>query len=138
MRTWSMRNISVLFGLTASFFIGCGGAPIPYSQTAQAQSAVGAAEAVGAAKVPQAALHLKMAKDQLQTAQALIAADDNADAALVLERAQADAELALVLARAAQAKTQASAALARVRELEAAQQPNGGGSHEMSATEVDP
>jgi hypothetical protein len=120
MTKWSMRELNAWFGLTASFFIGCGGAPVPYSETAEAQSSVAAAEAVGAAKVPQAALHLKMAQDQLQTAQALIADGYNGEAALVLERAEADADLALVLARAAQAKMQASAALARVHELEAA------------------
>src|SRR5205814_3324350 len=61
---------------------------------------------------PQAALHLKMARDQLAEAQGLIDSGKNDEARLVLERANADAEVALMITREAEAsagvkKTQA-------------------------------
>jgi hypothetical protein len=62
-------------------------------------SAIRAAEEVGAAKVPEASLHLQLAKEQLARAQSMRGDSDQRRAALLLERAQADAELALALTR---------------------------------------
>ena len=44
----------------------------PEAQAAKSKSAVSAAEAVGAQSFPKAALHLKMARDQIGTADRLI------------------------------------------------------------------
>jgi len=56
------------------------------------------AEEVGAAKVPDAKMHLQMAKDETESAKKM-AADGNERAVVMLARADADAELALGMAR---------------------------------------
>ena len=67
--------------------------------------------------MPKAALHLKMAQDQIVTAERLIRDGENGDAGLVLVRAQADADLALELARESQMRKDAAEARAKVDEL---------------------
>jgi hypothetical protein len=76
-----------------------------------------AAEALGNDTVPAATLHLKMAKDQIATAEALIADGDMENADLVLKRAQADAELAESMSREAVLKKQVAAAKKAISEL---------------------
>jgi hypothetical protein len=111
-----MRASLFLVALVTAF--GCGGSmPVPQSQLTQSKASIRAAEEVGAPRVPQAALHLKMAQDQVAQAEKLIADDDNEEATLVLARAEADAELALELAREASLKAQAQEALNKVDKL---------------------
>jgi hypothetical protein len=57
-----------------------------------------AAEVAGAQNSPQSALHLKRAREQLDTGKGLIRDGENERAEWVLRRAQADADLALSLA----------------------------------------
>ena len=96
----------------------CGAsAPVPEAQRTETLAAVRAAEEVGAPNVPNAALHLKMARDQIATAESLIREDENEQATLVLLRAQADAELALELAREQQMKNEAAEARERIEKL---------------------
>jgi Domain of unknown function (DUF4398) len=95
--------------------VACGGNSLPPAKAADTQASISAAAAVGADQNPQAALHLKMARDQLKQAQDLIANDKGDQAKLVLERANADAEVALMITREAEAsaavkKTQADTA----------------------------
>jgi len=97
-----MMRLSAILSLT-TLLIGCGGSSLPPAKVADTQSSISAAAAIGADQNPQAALHLKMARDQLQEAQGLIDAGKNDEARLVLERADADAEVALILTREAQA-----------------------------------
>jgi hypothetical protein len=89
--------------LLTTLLIGCGGSSLPPAKVADAQSSISAAEAIGAEQNPQAALHLKMARDQLKQAQALLDDGKDEDARLVLERASADAEVATMITREAQA-----------------------------------
>lgn len=111
--TKALGSIIVLALLSA-----CGGsAPVPDAQRTETLSAIRAAEEVGAPTVPQAALHMKMARDQIATAEALIRDDENEQATLILLRAQADAELALELAREHQMRQEAADAKAKVEEL---------------------
>jgi hypothetical protein len=98
-------------------FAACGGSSPPTHQLTESNSAIRAAEEVGAANTPKAALHLKMARDHLRNAEALISEEEYDDAALVLKRAEADADLALALAREAQARGEAEAAMRKVQEL---------------------
>ena len=86
----------------------CGGAAVPQETLTAAKASVAGAEVGGAAEEPKAALHLKLAKEQLAKAEALIADGDNEEAARVIDRAQADAELALSLAKEAAAKKEAA------------------------------
>jgi hypothetical protein len=83
----------------------CGQSQVPAQQMAQSQSAIRAASEVGAENQPQAALHLKMAKDREARAEKLSREGDNESAKALLEEAQVDADLALALARKQQAET---------------------------------
>jgi hypothetical protein len=95
---------------------GCAG-EIPTERMTASASAIRAAEEVGAARVPQAALHLQLAKEQSVQAQKMINDGDRDEAALVLTRAEADANLAVALARNAQEAQQAQVAADKVQSL---------------------
>jgi len=105
-----MRStVAILFTIC---LVGCSSSSLPPAKVVETQSSISAAAAVGAEQNPQAALHLKMARDQLSEAQSLIDSGKNDAARLVLERANADAEVALMITREAAAsaavkKTQA-------------------------------
>jgi len=104
--------------LCALVGFGCGGtAKPPTYQLTQAKAAVRAAEEVDAQNTPQAALYLKMARDQIKEAESLIGGEDTARARQVLKRAEADAELAIALAKEARQRSQAEAALDKVQKL---------------------
>jgi hypothetical protein len=98
--------------------VACGGSALPPAKVADTQSSITAAAAVGAEQNPQAALHLKMARDQLSQAQGLINDGKNDQARLVLERANADAEVALMITREAQAEANTRKAQAEVQGLQ--------------------
>ena len=72
----------------------------PTERLAQSQTAIRAAEEVGAARVSQAATYLGFAQQQVAVAQQLMAEGRYDAADLQLQQAAADAELALALARA--------------------------------------
>jgi hypothetical protein len=103
------------FALLAA--VGCGGSSIPPAKVTQTQSAISAAEAVGAREHPRAALHLKLARDQMAGAEALMRDGDDEEARLVLDRANADAELALVLTRSAERRQEAERAIQELKTL---------------------
>ena len=103
--------------IAVAFIAACGGAPVPNERVASAQASVRAAEVGGAQGVPQAILHLKRAKEQIEKAKALIKDGDNEEADWVLQRAEVDAELALSLAREATARSEAQSARDQVQKL---------------------
>src|ERR1035437_5797403 len=86
-------------------------------RTEASTSVIRAAEEAGAAKVPQAALHLQLAKEELELAKGLAAKGEKEQAASMLLRADADAELAVVLSREDAERSEAQAAVARARQL---------------------
>lgn len=90
----------------------------PPAASADAKAAISAAEAVGAQSEPQAALHLKLARDQTQKADELARDGKDEEARAMIERAKVDAELALVLTRDASVRAQANDDAQRLRELE--------------------
>ena len=107
-----------LAALTLSVVVtACGGSAPPTYQHARSQAAVRAAEELGSASSPKSALHLKMARDHLASAEQLMASDKHDEAGLVLKRAEADAELAVALAREGEERTRAQNANRRVQEL---------------------
>lgn len=110
-----MRHILLVGGL---FWVvagaACAGAPL---RTDQSTSAIRAAEEVGAGAVPQAALHLQLAKESLAKATKLSENGDKAEATSLLTRAEADAELAVVLSRESAEKQEAVKAIELVRQL---------------------
>jgi len=79
--------------------------PANYAPT---QAQIGAAEAVGAHNQPRAALHLKMARDEVAQAQELARRGDDREATRMLDRARTDAEMALMITREATARTEAN------------------------------
>lgn len=98
----------------ATIVAGCTNAPL---RTEASTSGIRAAEEAGAAKVPQASLHLQLAREELAQARALSEKGDKKEASSMLLRAEADAELALVLSHEDAERTEANAAVERVREL---------------------
>ncbi len=111
-----MKGLSVL-AIPALALLACGGSSLPAPKVTEAESAVSAAQAVGASNNPRAALHLKLARDQLAEAKSLLRNGDDDEARLVLEGAEADAELALMLTREEQARMQAAQATQNVKSL---------------------
>ena len=93
----------------------CAGAPPPHEREASSAAAIRSAEEVGAERIPQAALHLKLAHEQFDKGKALMSDGDNSRADYVLLRAQADAELALAFARENKTRTDAQTLIERVR-----------------------
>lgn len=96
---------------------GCGASAPPTHQLSRSQAEIRGAEEAGAQDTPKAALHLKMARDHVKNAEALIVEKEYEDAALILKRAEADAQLAIALADEAEARAQAESAMRRVQEL---------------------
>jgi len=78
----------------------CGASfPAPTQRMADAQAAERSAREVGANNEPAAQLSLKLAQDQIASAQKVMLEGDNERADSLLIRAKADAELALAQAR---------------------------------------
>jgi hypothetical protein len=115
-RTTRKNRIMNLAGavVAPSFVVGCASVPL---RTEKSTSGIRAAEEVGAREVPQAALHLQLAKEELQKAKSLAAQGEDDRAKSKLMRAEVDAELAVMLSREDTEKAEAEAAVARVKEL---------------------
>jgi hypothetical protein len=113
----SIWNWKVVAASTAAIIgvVGCASTPVPNARIASSEGAIRAAQETGSRNIPQAALHLKLAEEQLQSAKALIRDNDNKRAEYVLMRAQADAELAIELSHAAASNAKAGAAVDAAR-----------------------
>jgi outer membrane murein-binding lipoprotein Lpp len=116
-----MRHVSKIGFMVCAVVIsatviiaGCTSAPL---RTEASTSGIRAAEEAGAAKVPQASLHLQLAREELELAKKLNAKGDKEESASMLLRAEADAELAVALSRGDAEKAEAMAAIERVRQL---------------------
>jgi hypothetical protein len=81
--------------------LGCTAVQIPADRLEKSEASIRGAEEVGANDVPNARLHLQLAKEQTATAKKM-AASGQERALMVLARAESDAELAIVLAREAE------------------------------------
>jgi len=110
-----MSSLSAL-GLLA---LGCASHPPPTEQIATSLAEVRGAEEAGALQVPEAALHLKFAEEQIQQAQDAMSDDKNQRAEDLALRAYQDAQLAIALARENEAKQ-------RLEQFAQAQQSSGG------------
>lgn len=105
--------------LCALLVTSCGSAQKPPNdEMTQARAGVRAAEEVGAKDVPQAALHYKMANDQILSAEEFIAKEEMKKARDLLLRAEVDAELAIALTKAVKKADDAQQAAAKVETLE--------------------
>ena len=89
----------------------------PTERLAESQTAIRAAEQVGAARVPEAATYLGFAQQQVATARLLIDEGRYDAADLQLQQAAVDAQLALALARAVPLANEARQMLEQVEAL---------------------
>lgn len=89
----------------------------PTERLAESQTAIRAAEQVGAARVPEAATYLGFAQQQVTTARQLMTEGRYDAADLQLRQAAADAQLALALARAVPLENEARRMLEQVEAL---------------------
>jgi hypothetical protein len=102
----------------------CGSSyPVPNDRIASSEAAVRGAQEVGAQNEPKAALHLKLAQEDIAQAKKLSQDGDNKRADTLLTRAQSEAELALSLAREASAKAEAQQAIDQVTKLKSSSAP---------------
>jgi pyridoxal biosynthesis lyase PdxS len=117
------KTLLILAG--SAWLLGCSHAPAPTDQVASSLAAVRAAEEAGAAQLPEAELHMKLAREQIAQAEKLMSDDHNAKARDKAMRARNDAELALSL-------THEQAAKSKLSEFKQAHPTSGG---EGSASE---
>ncbi len=117
MRHVSKIGIMVFAVAVVAAAIAAGCASAPPLRTEASTSGIRAAEEAGAATVPQASLHLQLAREELDLAKSLAAKGDKEKAKSMLVRAEADAELAVALSRGDAEKSEAQAAVERVRQL---------------------
>ena len=105
--------------LVMAIFIGGCATAGPSGKTMETTAAsIRAAEELGAPRVPQASLHLQLAKEQSQRAKQLVAKGDGEEAGFLMMRADADAELAVALARSSAEEAKAQVAVEKVRTMQ--------------------
>ena len=92
-------------------------AAVPSLGAEDSSGAIRAAEEVGAAHNPEAALHLELAKEQFEHARKLTTEEERPMSTRLLLRARADADLSLALTREGTEKLEAQAALDKVKTL---------------------
>jgi hypothetical protein len=98
-------------GLCAAFaFIACASVPKPTEQISQSEAAMRSAQELGAAQVPQAALEMQLAQEELDKCKLLMKDDKNEEAAQMAMRSRADAELAVALTHRSLARGEARGA----------------------------
>ncbi|MBX3192160.1 MAG: DUF4398 domain-containing protein [Labilithrix sp.] len=98
--------------------MACGGGfPPPSDRLATAEAGARSARELGADKEPKAALHLRLAQEQIDQAKKLMSDGDNKRADLVLQRAGSDAELSVMLAKEHNANAEAQKAKERVNAI---------------------
>ena len=103
----------MITALTASLLAtACGASfPAPQQKLADAEAAHRSAKELGADKMTEAQLNLKVAEEEIEAARSQMKAGDNERAESTLLRAKADAELAIALAREHQAKNETGRAV---------------------------
>ncbi len=97
---------------------GCATAPVTSERLSATEAPIRAAAELGAARVPQAALQLKLAQDEMEQAKLLLKDGNKQRAEMMLLRAQADAELAVALAKEAPLQAEAKNAAEQVKAMQ--------------------
>src|SRR6185436_10572240 len=98
--------------LGAACFACASGGAVPSDKLARSEASVRAAHELGAESSPQAALHIRLAREQIDQAKRLIKDGENDRAAMLLGRAEADAEVATNLTRESAAVSEAQRSIA--------------------------
>ena len=117
-----MRTVPIaLLGSVLVALAACGSSvPPPNTEWEAASSDVGQATSGGAPDVPDARLHLQLAREDLQKSKDLIN-KDNRRALRLVELGRAEAQLALSLAKSQAAQDQARQAQADLQKVKGAQ-----------------
>jgi hypothetical protein len=101
-------------GILSLSVFGCAHNTVSPEALSQSEQPARAAAEAGAEKIPEAALYLKLAREEIAAAKTMAAKDDDR-APLMLARARVDAELALAVAQDKTTTDEAQAALEQVR-----------------------
>ena len=112
-----MKTIGWIGAASIALVAACASSPVPAERLAKSTAAIRSAHEVGAERVPNAAMHLKVANEELDLAKRLITDGDNRRAEYVLLRAQVDADVALQLAREDQARADAQKTIDEVQRV---------------------
>ncbi len=115
-----VRRILTLAVLTT--IARCASAPVNTENLAATEAPIRAAEELGASRVPQATLQLKLAQDEMEQAKQFLRNGNKQRADMMLLRAQADAELAVALAKEAPLEAEARNATEQVKALQQSSQ----------------
>ena len=108
----------VILTLSLAGILAACAAPLPPTARMESNSAaMRSAEEVGAPKVPAAALHLQLAREQTEHARAALAKGERSNAEGLLMRAEADANLAVALSRGDTSMREAQEAVEQARKL---------------------
>jgi hypothetical protein len=114
----SNQRFAMLSGVALALSMGaCGGAPLNQAKLVQAQTALHAAETLGAANDPRAKQSLELARQQIDKAQRLGKEGEGEEGNLYLDRAVADADLASQLMRTSSAQAKAREAQGKAQAL---------------------
>jgi hypothetical protein len=113
MRAWFAVPLVALASLSA----GCAASSTPVVELNRTDAALRAAHELGADRIPRAALHIKMAEDQRETARRFLANGEEDEASAALDRAASDAELAVALAKEQRAQRNAEEIQSRAASL---------------------
>ena len=96
----------------------CASAPVNTGNYTATEAPMRAAEELGASRVPEAALELKLAQDEMEQAKQFFKNGNKQRGDMMLLRAQADAELAVALAKEAPLEADARNAVEQVKALQ--------------------
>lgn len=121
-----MNTIKIsLIAAGALALVACGSSAVPADRLARSEAALRSAQEMGAANDPKAALHLRLAEEQITTGKTLIKNGDNERAESILRRAQADAEVALSFARSDIARKEAITTMENVQKAKQSAETGG-------------
>ena len=101
--------------------VACASSPPPTDTLARSHAAVRGAQVSGAEQNPSAALHLRLAQEQLDLGKKKMAEGENDRARYLFLRAEADADVALNVAREAQAKQEAAQTMQQLQAMQGGQ-----------------
>jgi hypothetical protein len=116
-----MRTTAIVM-LAATCAVACASTPVPADKYARARAAIKSAEVMNVERQPNAAAHLRIAREEVEQAKTLLQKGENEEAGYVLLRAEADADVAMNLAREAYAKQEAMATIQQVNQMQAQMQ----------------
>jgi len=115
----AMKLVRIAFSIVVAAVAACATAvTLSPNRLASSEAAIRTAGELGAQGVPQAALHLRLAEEEMNQAKSFADQGNAERADLYLRRSNADAELAVALIKEARARGEADRAKANADALE--------------------